>query len=99
MTNIQLITGVITSAVLAVLLGPGLFGWIVFLAVGAGAGILASQMPRGSERVYWVALAAIVLLFVISIIGANLGRLWLIAPVVLAVSYFTARLSLSLQRS
>ena len=99
MNNTQLIIGVVVSAVLAVLLSPGIFGWIVFLVAGGLAGVLAGQMPRGSERVYWAALLATIALFLISILGANLGRLWLITPVVLAFAYFAARLTLTFQKT
>ena len=99
MSNIQFITGIVVSAILAFLLSPGIFGWVVFLIAGGAAGFLAIQMPRGSERVYWAALLATAALFLISILGANLGRLWVIFPVVLAASYFIARLTLIFQKS
>ena len=77
----------------ALLLGPGLIGLLIFVAAGAAAAWLAERLPRGSERLYWGVVFVTLGLFVVSIVGANLGRLWLITPVVLGLCYFAARLA------
>jgi len=98
MDRLPYIVALIVAILLAGLLSPGLFGWILFLIAGGAAGLLASQMPPGSERVYWGALGATLALLAISLLGANLGRLWLITPIVLMLSYFGARLALKISR-
>lgn len=92
MQNLIFLTAIIVSALLAWVLSPFTIGWIVFLLAGAVAGLLAQRMPPGSERVYWLALLTGLVLLGVSLAGANLGRLWIITPFVLAAAYFFARI-------
>ncbi len=93
MERLHYIAALVVALLLAGLLGPGIFGWILFLMAGGIAGFLAGQMPPGSERVYWAGLGVTLCLLAISLLGANLGRLWLITPIVFILSYFAARLA------
>ncbi len=93
----SLIVSLVVGAGLAFLLGAGPVGYAVFLVCGALAWALAVRLPRG-EAVYWGFVLLTLALIVVSNFGANFNRLVIIAPLVVALAFFAARLVVRVMR-
>lgn len=94
MKPVALAIALFTGLVLALLLGEGLFGFVLFALAGLLGGWLAAILPPGSERVYWAFVLVTLVLFLVSVLVFSLHELIVIFPLVFTVGYFAARLAL-----
>ena len=94
MQHIHYIAAAVLSLLLAIILGAGPTGYLLYLISGAAGAYLAERLKGGSERVYWGFALGTILLITISNYGANFHRLIIILPLILALGYFGARLAL-----
>ena len=93
MTYLPQIIAIVIGLVAAFLMGASFSGVIGFLLIALMAGITAQLMAPGSERVYWVAVAAIMLMILLSYFGIDIDGFVFIAPAIFALTYFAARLA------
>ena len=88
----QIVAGIIGLG-LGLLLGASTMGLIGFVILGVLAGFAAQTQKPGSEKVYWFAVLAVLLMIVLSYFGLNISGFIFVAPVIFALTYFSARLA------
>ena len=88
----QIVAGIIGLG-LGLLLGASTIGLIGFVILGVLAGFVAQTQKPGSEKVYWFAVLAVLLMIVLSYFGMNISGFIFVAPVIFALTYFGARLA------
>ncbi len=90
--HLPIIAASIIGLLFSVILQETAIVVFVFAALGALGGYLATQMPNGSERIYWIFVLATLGLWIASISFLNLSGIWLILPMPITLGYFSARL-------
>ena len=92
MTYLPQIVAIVLGLALAYFMGASLAGLIGFLLIAIVAGVVAQAMEPGSERVYWLAVGAVVLMILLSFFGLDINGFVFVAPAFFALTYFAARL-------
>ena len=93
MSYLPQIAATIIGLLLAMILGATPLGTAGFVLLAVIAGFLATVLAPGSERVYWAAVGAVLLMIVLSYFGLNISGFLFAAPIVFALSNFAARLA------
>lgn len=75
-----------------VYMGAGYVGLAIFGALAFLGSLPAWSLPRGAERMYWLFVVVTLGLWVCALFFFDISATVMIAPLVIVVGYFTARL-------
>ena len=96
MIAIAVLLSMLTGLFVGAVAGASWGGLAVFALLGLVGGLIAVTRERGSEGIYWAALALTLVLLGLALAGVTVPGLVMVAPITLAIACFAARTLLRL---